>query len=98
MVYQYYCKSLLYNDAIVTLTSTSIKREPNKMYPIIEGYLGIAYRIYHIVFFLEEFNKHYKNLDLSCIGSDDLVLSNMIWYFNFRVFVGPFSYKNPCFI
>ena len=95
ILYQYYCKSLLYNDAIVTLTSTNIKREPHKMYPIIEGYLGIAYRIYHVIFLYDEFNKHYKDLDLSCIGSDDLVLSSMIWYFNFRVYIGPFPIKIP---
>lgn len=87
MLYHYYCKSLLLNDAIIT--HGSITRW--NLFPIIEGYRGIAYRIYHIMFFFDEYNKNYINLSQACFSSDDFIISNMIWLFNFRVYTGPFN-------
>ena len=89
MLYEYYCKSLLYNDAIIINTDNF----NSDVYPIIEGCRGITYRIYHVLYFFDEYYKNWKNLAESCDISDDFMLSNMVWFFNFRIYSGPFLLK-----
>ena len=94
MLYHYYCKSLIYNDAIITGNMAIRQANYYKTYPLFEGYLGIAYKIYHVLYINDEFHKNYKKLGSSCIGSDDFIIANIIWSLNFRIFNCHFDYWN----